>query len=74
VEVRGAFPNRNKAATAARALARPRGAGERSEFGVSEKMVDLNEESSNRLFAVLSDWNRALQASEQGDFSSLKCR
>jgi len=37
-------------------------------------VVDLNEESSNRLFAVLSDWNRALQASEQGDFSSLKCR
>ena len=40
VEVRGAFSNRNKAATAARALARPRGAGEPSEFGASEKVVE----------------------------------
>jgi hypothetical protein len=41
VEVRGVSSNRNKAATAARAFARPSGAGERSELGVSEKLVDL---------------------------------
>ena len=39
VEVRGATSNRNKAATAARAFARPRGGHERSELTVSEKMV-----------------------------------
>jgi len=31
------------------------------------QMVELKEESSNRLFAVLSDWNTALQACVQGD-------
>ena len=37
--VRGEASNRNKAATAARAFARPRGDGARSELVVSEEMV-----------------------------------
>jgi hypothetical protein len=36
-------------------------------------LVDLTEESSNRLFAVLSDWNTALQACGTGNLSSLEC-
>jgi hypothetical protein len=40
VEVRGETSNRSKAATAARAFARPRGARERSELGVSGKLVE----------------------------------
>ena len=39
VEVRGDTSNRNEAATAARAFARPRRDGEPSELVVSKKMV-----------------------------------
>jgi len=35
-------------------------------------LVDLNEESSNRLFAVLTDWNTALRANEQSGLSSFE--
>ena len=62
VEVRGETANRNprvglvggegrlvdKAATAARAFARPRGDVERSETGASEKMVEVRGETANR--------------------------
>ncbi len=32
-------------------------------------LVDLNEESSNRLFAVLSEWNTVLEACDMEHFS-----
>ena len=62
VEVSGETANRNqrvglaggegklvdKAATAARAFARPRGDVERSETGASEKMVEASGETANR--------------------------
>ena len=46
--VRGLTSIQNEAATAARAFARPRGAGERSEHCVSEEMVAVRGATSNR--------------------------
>jgi len=36
------------------------------------ELVDLNEESSNRLFAVLRDWNTILQAGDMKQFSGYR--
>ena len=66
-------PNAPKAATAARAFARPRGDGERSEFVVSEEMARLDGATSNQLFAVLMDWEVQLKHLKPEGFQVPPC-
>lgn len=54
----------------ARPRGRPRGAGEQSELGVSERMVQLEGESLNALFETLEDWGECLNK-ENVDFSDV---
>jgi len=48
--------------------ARPRGAHERSETGVSAKMVRLDDDTSNQLFQTHSDWSAQLEALDHDDW------